>query len=232
MPLAADEGLALFANLNAIPEKSWLAGYSCQTARPMTLRLNAAWHGQLGKAINPGDSFNLDFHSVPFSSQDPQIEKHYVSMRSRSQPSVPVFLVHDAGGQAFCYSNADIRKGEERDEIFRFISFWQELRGGLPRELVFDSQLTTLDNLTKLDGMGIRFITLRRRSPRILKEIEDLPASAWRRITLDVPTRQHRTPSVFEQTVQLAGRPFRQIYAKDLGHDAPTVFLTNHRQSV
>ena len=25
-------------------------------------------------------------------------------------------------GQTFCYSNADLRKGEEADEIFRFIA--------------------------------------------------------------------------------------------------------------
>ena len=83
-------------------------------------------------------------------------------MRSRSQPSVLAFLAQDALGRAFCYSNADIRKGEEPREIFRFIAFWQEVRKALPRQLVFDSKLTTYANLARLDEMGIDFITLRR----------------------------------------------------------------------
>ena len=232
MPLVADEGLALFAGLNAIPKKSYLAEYSCRVDHAMTLKMLAAWHGQLqGDGTFPGHSFNLDFHSVPYFGQDPQVEKHYVSMRSRSQPSVLVFLAHDADGQAFCYSNADIRKREESEEIFRFIAFWQEVRGELPRHLVFDSRLTTQANFARLDEMQIIFITLRRRSPQIIKEIRSLPASAWRQITLDVPTRQYRTPAVYEKTVKLAGHSFRQIYAKDLGHEDPTVFLSNDRQA-
>jgi len=58
-----------------------------------------------------------------------------------------------------------------------------------------------------------------------------LPLSAWRRIRLDVPTRKYRTPRVYEQAVTLAGHSFRQLYAQDLGHDDPTVFLTNDRKS-
>ena len=74
---------------------------------------------------------------------DAQIERHYVSMRSRAQPSVLAFLAQDAAGRAFCYSNADLRKGEEAEEIFRFIEFWKKHHGALPRHLVFDSRLTT-----------------------------------------------------------------------------------------
>jgi hypothetical protein len=43
----------------------------------------------------------------------------------------------------FCYSNADIRKGEEPQEIFRFIAFWKRVHQALPRHLVFGSRLTT-----------------------------------------------------------------------------------------
>jgi hypothetical protein len=56
---------------------------------------------------------SLDFHSVPYYGEHPVIERHYVSARSRRQPRVLVFLAHDAEARAFCYSNADLRKGEE-----------------------------------------------------------------------------------------------------------------------
>ena len=90
-------------------------------------------------------------------------------MRSRRQRSILAFLAQDADGRAFCYANADLRKGEEAEEIFRFIEFWKKLRGALPRHLVFDSRLTTYGNLVRLEEMGITFITLRRRSAALLK---------------------------------------------------------------
>jgi hypothetical protein len=233
MALVADEGLALFAGLNASPKKSYLSEYSSRIDHPMTTRLLAAWHEQsAGEALCPGDSFNLDFHSVPYYGEHPVIERHYVSARSRRQPSVLVFLAQDADGHAFCYANADLRKGEEAEEIFRFITFWERTRGTRPRHLVFDSRLTTYANLARLDAdLGITFITLRRRSPALLTEIAQLPGSAWRTIELDVPTRRYRTPRVYEQPVRLAGRDFRQLYIQDLGHDEPTILVTNDRRA-
>jgi len=60
------------------------------------------------------------------------VEKHYVSKRSRRPKGVLAFLAQDADSQVFCYSNADIRKGEEADEIFRFIDFWKRQYGKAP----------------------------------------------------------------------------------------------------
>jgi len=228
MALVADEGLALFAGLNAFPKKSYLSEYSSRIDHRKTTRFLAAWHEQVhGHDLLPGESFNLDFHSVPYYGEHPLVERHYVSMRSRRQPSILVFLAQDAGRHVFCYSNADLRKGEESNEIFAFIDFWKRNHGELPRHLVFDSKLTTQPNLARLDKMKIPFITLRRRSPKLLKEVYGLPASAWRTVELDVPTRKYRTPRVFEQTITLAGCQFRQLFILDLGHDEPTILLTN-----
>jgi hypothetical protein len=232
MALVADEGLALFAGLNAIPKKSYLSEYSSRLAHTHTTKLLAAFQQQVtDDALFTGESFNLDFHSVPYYGEHPVIERHYVSMRSRRQKSVLTFLAQDAEGHAFCYSNADLRKGEESEEIFRFVSFWEKTRGQRPRHLVFDSRLTTYANLVRLDDMGISFITLRRRSPRLLKEIVLLPRSAWRTVELDSLTRKYRTPRVYERTERLEGRDFRQLFIEDLGHEEPTILLTNDRRS-
>jgi len=230
--LVADEGLALFSGLNATPKKSYLNEYSSRITPRQTDRLLAAWHDQLaGCQLLDGSSFNLDFHSVPYYGQDPIIEKHYVSARSRSQPGMLVFLAQDEHSQTFCYANADLRKGEESEEIFRFIRFWEKAPGQLPRHLVFDSKLTTQANLARLDRLKIDFITLRRRSPALLCEVYGLPRSAWRTIELDVPSRQYQTPRVYEQPVILCGRRFRQLFVLDLGHDKPTILLTNQSAS-
>jgi transposase len=232
MALVADEGLALFAGLNAFPKKSYLSEYSSRIEHRKTTRFLAAWHDQVhGAALLPGESFNLDFHSVPYYGEHPVIERHYVSMRSRRQPSVLVFLAQDAGSHVFCYANADLRKGEEAEEVFHFIAFWKHTHGELPRHLVFDSKLTTQRGLARLDQMNIPFITLRRRSRKLLEQVYGLPPSAWRTIELDVPTRKYRTPRFYEQTVTLAGRRFRQMFIEDLGHEEPTILLTNQRHA-
>jgi len=232
MALVSDEGLALFSGLNVTPKKSYLSEYSCRITPRQTDRLLAAWHEELlGCKLLDGSSFNLDFHSVPYYGKDPVVEKHYVSARSRRQPSILVFLAQDEQSQTFCYSNADLRKGEEAEEIFQFIAFWEKAHGRRPRHLVFDSKLTTQANLARLDEMKIDFITLRRRSPTLLKEVYALPRSAWRTIELDVPTRQYRTPRIYEQPVELAGRTFRQVFVRDLGHEEPTILLTNQKAS-
>jgi hypothetical protein len=228
MALMADDGLGVFAGLNVFPKKSFLSEYSSRIDHAKTIRLLAAWQAHVaGDAIFPGESLNLDFHSVPYYGEHPLVEKHYVSMRSRRQPSVLVFLAQDAATQAFCYANADLRKGEEAEEVFRFIRFWTRTHGTRPAHLVFDSKLTTHQGLARLDQMHIPFITLRRRSPALLQAIVLLPRSAWRTVELDVPTRKYRTPRYVEQAVTLAGRQFRQLFIQDLGHEEPTILLTN-----
>lgn len=228
MALVADEGLGLFCGLNRMPKQSDLSEYSARIDHTKTTTLLAGWHAQVtGEGLFRGHSCDLDFHAVPYYGEHPVLERPYVSARSRRQPSVLVFLAQDAEGRAFCYSNADIRKGEEADEVLRFIAFWQRVRGEPPQPLVFASRLTTYKKVARLDAMGLTFITVRRRSPSILREIEARPRSAWRQVKLDVPTRKYRTPRVYEKAVQLEGRSFRHLYGLDLGHDEPTVLLTN-----
>jgi hypothetical protein len=165
MSLVSDEALGLFAGLNVIPKKSYLSEYSSRITPTHTGKLLSAWHKAVaGDELFDGSSFNLDFHSVPYFGEHPIVERHFVSMRSRRQPSVLVFLAQDADGRSFCYSNADLRKGDEADEILRFVAFWKKNHGEVPRHLVFDSKLTTYANLGRLDDMGIIFLTLRRRS--------------------------------------------------------------------
>ena len=232
MALVTDPGLALFCGLNVVPKKSYLCEYSSRVERQRTVSLLGAWHGAVSQdRLFDARSFNLDFHSVPYYGDDPQVQRHFVSARSRAQPSVLAFLAQDAEGRAFCYSNADLRKGEEAEEIFRFIEFWKRQHGELPRHLVFDSRLTTYPHLARLDEMGITFMTLRRRSAALLQEVEDLPASAWRRVSLDVPARKFKNPRIFEQSVVLAGAKLRQLFVIDLGHEQPTILLTNDRNS-
>jgi hypothetical protein len=232
MPHVADQGLSLLAGLNVIPKRSFLSEYSSRVGHQQIVDLQAAHHKQIeGSELFKSESFNLDFHSIPYYGEHPLVQCHFVAMRSRRQKSVLTFLAQDIDGHAFCYSNADLRKGDESEEIFKFIAFWKRVHGELPRHLVFDSKLTTLANLARLDKMGITFMTLRGRSPALKKEVALLPASAFREVELDVPTRKYRFPKVYEQSVRIAERNFRQMFITDLGHEESTILLTNDSKS-
>ena len=233
MALVADEGLALFCGLNAMPKKSFLSEYSSRITRQTVSRLLASWHTRFaGDALFTGESLNLDFHSVPYFGEHPLVQSHYLAKRSRRQPSILTFLAQDADSHVFCYANADIRKGEEADEVFRFINFWKRQYGRVPQHLVFDSKLTTYEGLDRLDAAGITFMTLRRRTKGLLADVDDgLPPSAWRTVTLDLPHRKYRTPRIYEQKVRLRERSYRQLFIKDLGHDEPTILITNDAKS-
>jgi hypothetical protein len=230
MSSVLDDGLALFAGLNVIPKRSFLTEYSCRIHPACYPALMRHWFDAVGHlGLRRGTSFDLDFHTIPFHGEDALIEKHYVSKRSRRQKGILAFLAQDAETRVFCYANGELRAGQRNDEILRFIEFWKERTGHLPDELIFDSKLTTYANLSKLNRMGIDFITLRRRSRKLLDEVSRTPASAWRRIELESVSRAFRTPRLLDHRIVLHGYdgPLRQLTVTDLGHEGPTLLLTN-----
>jgi Transposase DDE domain len=225
-----DEGLALFAGLNVIPKRSFLTEYSCRIPPSCYPAFMQQWFDAMAQlGMDRGDSFDLDFHTIPYHGDDALVEKHYVSKRSRKQKGVLAFLAQDAETRVFCYANSRLRKKEQNDEILRFAEWWKERTGEWPQELIFDSKLTTHANLNRLKEWGIQFITLRRRSARMLHQVHQLPLSAWRRLQLSRVTREYRTPRVLDQTITLSdyNGPIRQMVIADLGHEEPTFLLTN-----
>jgi len=233
MDLVFDPAVAVFAGLNVVPKRSYLAAYSSRVDHRVNVRIMDAWFRQVETAGLPaGASLDLDFHPVPAHSAAEPLEKHYLSQRSRREPGILVFLARDAEQRVFRYAHAGIPKADQANEILAFVAFWQRHTGHLPAELIFDSQLTTHENLAALNQQGIRFITLRRRSRQMLAAIYGRPASAWRRITLDAVTRTFRTPRVLDEQVVLRGYgPIRQLTILDLGHEEPTVLMTNHEKT-
>lgn len=234
MSYVFDEGLALFAGLNVIPKRAFLTEYSCRIHPDSYPLLMSSWFDAITPlGLERGDSFDLDFHTIPFHGEDALLQKHYVSKRSRRQKGVLAFLVRDADHRVFCYANSQLRKEDQADEILRFVDFWEQRTGHLPQELVFDSRLTTYANLNRLNEMDIRFITLRRRSQQMLDEAHQQPLSAWRQVELTNIRRAYRRPRVIDQRISLKGydEPLRQLIIADLGHEEPTFLVTNQMRT-
>lgn len=230
--IAADVGAGLFAGLSTIPKTTALRTYSYRLDHPRQHRLlQALSQAMVGHGLAAGADFDLDFHAIQHWGQDPALERHYVPKRSQRTRSVLTFFAQDADTHNLIYANADVSKATQSREVLAFADYWKHLSGHWPAQLVFDQRLTTQAELAELDARGITFITLRMRSPSLMRHIAELEATptAWKTIRLNRPGR-HTTPKVVDEpAVTLSSYPgtVRQLIVTGLGRDAPTVIITN-----
>ena len=161
---------------------------------------------------------------------DPVLEKHYVPRRSQRTRSVLTFFAEDAATHTLLYANADLSKASQNREVIAFADHWKAVTGSDPALLIFDSKLTTQAVLAELDDRKIGFITLRARHPGITKTLATLPASAWKPMTLGRAGGKTRRIKVHDDpaaTLSAYPRPIRQLAVTGLGHDQPTLLITN-----
>jgi len=234
--LIIDPGAALFAGLNVLPKKTVLTDYSYRLAHDHQRRFLSALDASMistGLASTDEAIFDLDFHAIMHWGQDPALEKHYVPTRSQRSRSVLTFFAQDSGTHNLVYANADLSKATQNREVIAFADHWKHASGHEPAMLVMDQKVTTQPVLGELDARGIKFLTLRMRSPALLQQISALKPSDYKSITLDRPG-PHNRPRVHETTaVTLSKYPgtVRQFIVTGLGREAPTVIITNDRTS-
>lgn len=230
--LLADPAAALFAGLTVLPKKSALTDYSYRTTHENQRRLLAALDtkmitAELATAENA--IFDLDFHAVMHWGQDPVLEKHYVPTRSQRARSVLTFFAQDSGTHNLVYANADLTKASQAREVIAFCDHWKQLAGADPTMLIMDQKVTTQAVLSELNQRGVKFLTLRMRSPALIAQIGALASSDFKAVTLNRPGRFNR-PKAYESRARLTGYDgtVRQLIVTGLGRDAPTVIITNN----
>ena len=228
--LATDPGAALFAGLATLPKATALATYSYRLHHgKQTAFLTALGQAMTRQGLAAGEEFNLDFHAVMHWGADPALQKHYVPRRSQRTLSVLTFFAEDQATHTLVYANADLSKATQNNEVIAFCDHWKATTGRDPALLVFDSKLTTQAHLSTLDQRGIKFLTLRARTPSLNKVIAALAPSVWHTVALDRPGK-HARPQVAETLdTRLSGYPgtVRQLVIQGLGHDEPTILITN-----
>ena len=232
--LLSDPAAALFAGLSTLPKKSALTDYSYRTTHENQRRLLAALDTKMissGLASGGEAIFDLDFHAVMHWGADPVLEKHYVPTRSQRARSVLTFFAQDSGTHNLVYANAEISKASQAREVIGFCEHWKQASGADPAMLIMDQKVTTQPILAELNERRVKFLTLRMRSPALIRQINALSPGNYKTITLNRPGR-HNRPRVHESRARLTGYPdtVRQLIVTRLGREAPTVIITNNDQ--
>ncbi len=230
--LLVDPAAALFAGLATLPKKTALTDYSYRTShnnqRGFLLALDE-------KMINTGLAtadqavFDLDFHAVMHWGTDPALERHYVPTRSQRARSVLTFFAQDSDTHNLVYANADLAKATQAREAIVFCDHWRAVTGHDPHMVIMDQKVTTHQVLGELDARGVKFITLRMRSPSLMGYIERLTPGDYKAVHLERPG-PHNRPRVNESVgVKLTRYPgtVRQLVVTGLGRPAPTVIISN-----
>jgi transposase-like protein len=231
--LAADPGAAAFAGLVALPKATALTTYSYRLQHSKQQKFLAGLDkASLAAGLASGDALNLDFHAVMHWGEDAALEKHYVPRRSQRTRSVLTFFAEDAASHTLLYGNADLSKATQAGEVLAFADHWKAASGRDPGLLIFDSKVTTQTELAELDARGIRFITLRARTPKLTEHLHALPAGAWKPLTVARAGGTTRRVRVHEDPAATLSRypgTIRQLAVAGLGHDEPTILISNDR---
>lgn len=228
-----DPGLGLFANLNILPKSTAISTYSYRLSQKnVNTFMRLFIQKQNAMKTYSSDTINLDFHTIQHYGEESVLDKHFAGARNKNVKGALTFIAQDCDSRCQIYVQTDIARSEADDQVLHFVKFWKQIRGSLRQTLVFDSKLTTYENLASLDADGVTFITLRRRGKNLVKALKSIPAEQWVRIKIDSPKRKYPNPMVYESQIEL---PYigkvRQIVMKGNGREEPAFFITNNNKN-
>jgi len=227
-----EPGLGVFAGLNVLPKNTYMSTYSCLASTEMILDFQE----QIVKNLRlkyadlfNGNYINLDFHSIPHYGEFSEMEKVWVGAKHKTMKGADTVIAQDAKSNMILYTRADILRKEEANEVLKFVEYWKKVNESVSQTLVFDCKFTSYKVLDTLDNDNVKFITLRKRTTKLMDEILSIDDKNWTKLKLDIPKRKYKKVSVYEQNVKLSNckNQFRQIAIKDHGREKPTLIITN-----
>jgi len=224
-----DPGLGMFAQCNYLPKKTMISSYSYRLSDREIKRFMTGFVAKQNKMKTYGSgTINLDFKTIQHYGDESVLEEHWAGARSKRVKGALTMIAQDCESRCQVYVNADLLKHEADDEILAFVKFWRKIKGKFRNTLVFDSKLTTYQNLSELDADNVKFITLRRRGKNLVSDLNLIDEDQWKKITIDSPRRKYKHPKVYDSMVDLRDYgQIRQVVMKDNGREDPAFFITN-----
>lgn len=227
-----DIGLGMFAGLNVLPKCTAMSTYSYSLDAIHLHKLQKAFVAQANRiGLYDKSVINLDFHTIPHFGDESELQRHWAGARNKRMKGALTLVSQDADSKLILYTAADIRRSEADDQILEFLSFWKKAQRSVDPMLIFDSKFTTYANLSQLNTQGVRFITLRRRGKKLIKDVESL--GPWQRIHIAHAKRKYQNPQVYESMVELNGYSgiLRQVIMRGNGHARPAFLITNDMEA-
>lgn len=230
-----EPGLGIFAGLNILPKSTFMSTYSCRTSETMLLEFQEKLIKQFINSypqLYDGQFINLDFHSIPHFGEESEMEKVWCGSRSKAMKGANTIFAQDSRNNTIIYTRADILRKEEAQEIKRFIAFWKQVKGNVDETVVFDCNFTKYKLLDEMAEEGIKFITLRKRSRKLISDTLNIPKELWTKVNIPIPKRKYSKVSVYQDNnivLRNCKNRFRQIIIKDNGRLKPTYIITNDK---
>ena len=228
-----DTGFGFFAGLNVPPKNQATSTYSYRVDQQATQTFLENFISNMNSNFNQfyqGKTINLDFHAIPHYGDKSIMENNWVGSKHQSLKSALTFLAQDGESKMLIYENADIEGKDAPNEIMNFVDYWLHIKGIIDQTLVFDSKLTTYEKLEELDGLNIKFITLRRRGKNLIENADKIPDDNWQAVDLKKPKRKHNKFKIAVSEIILPRTKLkvRQLIFKDHGREQPTFLVTNN----
>ena len=227
-----DAGLGLFAGLNVLPKCTAMSTYSYSLDAIHLYKLQKAFVRQADRiGLYDKNIVNLDFHTIPHFGDQSVLQEHWAGARNKRMKGALTLVSQDAGSKLVLYTAADIQRREADDQILEFLTFWKKARRGMNPTLIFDSKFTTYANLSQLNDLGVKFITLRRRGKNLIQGLDAV--GPWEKIHIPHAKRKYPNPQVYQSMVELIGYrgTLRQVAIRGNGHEKPAFLITNDTDS-
>jgi hypothetical protein len=229
-----DRGLGMFAGLNVLPKTTWFSVYADKVTRDMNVAFlkgcNKIW--KANGLLN--DTANLDFTAIPYWGDPDTFERNWSGKRRKAIESIEAALAHDPDTGIICYGDTTVLHENQNEVVLEFLDFSHS--GGQGNNslkyLVFDSKATVLENLGKLDDMGVKFLTIQRKSESQQKKAAAIKDWKKARIGLENHKSRQITYAESEATNNRygKGKRLRQIFLKGR-HVKHSCIITNDFES-
>jgi len=223
-----DRGLGLFAGLNVLPKTGWYTSYSHRVTRSMNRDFLKGLHSIMLQQGLLSDTANIDFTTIPYWGDDSHLENNWSGTRNKALSSISAVLAQDPDSGIITYGDTNIRHEQHSDAAVEFLDFYNSNGDSNIQYLVFDSKFTTYANLARL-GEEIKFLTIRRRGKKIVEELDQKPASSWKKVRVTMANGKGRNLKVNDEKIYLKdyGGELRQIAITGHGKIKPALLITN-----
>ena len=224
-----DRGLGMFAGLNVLPKTTWYSTYSSAIGREDNVAFMKTLNGIYEEHGLLSDTANLDFTAIPYWGDEDPFENNWSGKRSKALISIQAALAQDPDTGIICYGDTTVKHDNQDDVVLEFLDFYREGAGRTVEYLVFDSKFTTLENLGHINGKGIKFITIQRRSKNLNEKIRGIPDSQWKTEKIERANHKSRKVTYSESAVtnkKYGEQELRQVFIKG-NSIKPATIITN-----